>query len=79
MESEGKGGGRVDCSFYISCFKCPFSVLMVGIKCLLIFFSVNPGHVAKLLFLIALTNIISTSENRAAWRKLTRAVFVSFF
>ena len=41
--------------------------------------SVNPGHVTKLLFLIAFFHVDFTGEKHAACRYLTRSIFVCFF
>ena len=59
--------------FCLSCFKCPFIALMVGFKYLLTISSITHVHVAKLLFLISLTNVLFTGENRATWRRFTRS------
>ena len=41
--------------------------------------SVNPGHVTKWLFLIAVFHVDFTGEKHAACRYFTRSIFVCFF
>ena len=56
----------------------PFTVLMLGIKCLSTISFVRPGHVVRWLLWMSLTKFGLTVENNAVFRNFTKFALVSF-